>query len=245
MSTENDETTYTYNDEYKRPFVRQSTQGGRCAALNKYYKSTISDKLLNITSKELNVNGNICEILDECFEYTNKHRKIMENEYDPQFDDYRDINQEDKEKYVNDKLNKLTILKKWQKLNLNDVMMDFDGTSLYPSAMWDEKSVYLKIKTEFVFQPHMNNDYLEAFNNQNFTQNGNESAILKLKSYYPPNLIIQHLPVKEKVKNIEVKGMRNGFIIDTLTWVDICGIIKMGETVIEFYEGVIYRENFK
>ena len=33
--------------------------------------------------------------------------------------------------------------------------MDFDSTSLYPSAMWDEKSVYLKIETGFALKPHM------------------------------------------------------------------------------------------
>ena len=39
--------------------------------------------------------------------------------------------------------------------------------------------------------------------------------------------------------------MRNGYIIDTLTSVDICEIVKIGGRVIEIYEGVLYRENFK
>ena len=39
--------------------------------------------------------------------------------------------------------------------------------------------------------------------------------------------------------------MRNGYIIDTLTSVEICEIVKIGERVIEIYEGVVYRENFK
>ena len=38
--------------------------------------------------------------------------------------------------------------------------------------------------------------------------------------------------------------MRNGYIIDTLTSVDIQEIVKIGGKVIEFYEGIIYRENF-
>ena len=38
--------------------------------------------------------------------------------------------------------------------------------------------------------------------------------------------------------------MRNGYIIDTLTLVDICEIVKIGGRVIEIYEGVNYRENF-
>ena len=39
--------------------------------------------------------------------------------------------------------------------------------------------------------------------------------------------------------------MRNGYIIDTLTSVVICEIVKMGGKVIEIYEGVIYQENFQ
>ena len=123
--------------------------------------------------------------------------------------------------------------------------MDFDATSLYPSALWDENSVYPKIETGFAFKPHMNNVYVDAFNNQTFNQDGDESAIIRIKYYNPPDLIFQHFPVKEKVKNVEVNRMRNGYIIDTLTSVDICEIVKIGGKVIEIYEGVIYRENFK
>ena len=39
--------------------------------------------------------------------------------------------------------------------------------------------------------------------------------------------------------------MRNGYIIDTSTSVSFCEIVRMGGRVIEIYEGVIYRENFK
>ena len=53
------------------------------------------------------------------------------------------------------------------------------------------------------------------------------------------------MPVKEKVKNVEGNRMRNGYIIDTLTLVDFCEIVKIGGRVVEIYEGVLYRENFK
>ena len=83
-------------------------------------------------------------------------------------------------------------------------MMDFGATSLYPSGMLDENSVYPEIETGFAFKPHMNHVFVEAFNNQTFNQDGDESAILGKKYYNPPNLIFQHLPVKEKIKKIEV-----------------------------------------
>ena len=107
------------------------------------------------------------------------------------------------------------------KLDLKKTQEDFDATSLYPSAMYDEKSVYCKIETGFTFKPHMNDVYVEAFNNKSFNQDGNESGILRMKYYNPPNLVFQHSPVKEKVKNLEVNRMRNGYIVDTLTSVDI------------------------
>ena len=39
--------------------------------------------------------------------------------------------------------------------------------------------------------------------------------------------------------------MRKGYVIDKLTSVDIQEILKNRGKVIEIYEGVIYRENFK
>ena len=247
LGDESDEPIYTYNDEFMRHFVRQSINGGRCSAVNQYYISNLSDEVFNIISRELDINGNdnICETLEKDFEYTNEQRKIKENENDSQFNDYRDNDEEERTEHINKELNKLPIQRKLQKLNPNDVMMDFDATSLYPSAMWDVNSVYPKIKTGYAFKLHMNIVYVEAFNNQTFNQDGDESAILRIKYYNPCDLIFQHLPVGEKVKTIEVNRMRNGYIIETLTSVDIQEIVKTGGRVIEICEGVIYRENFK
>ena len=82
---------------------------------------------------------------------------------------------------MNRKLNMLPVHKELSKLNSNKTQMDFDATSLYPSALWDESSVYPKIETGFAFKPDMNNVYVKAFNNQTFNQDGDESAILTLK----------------------------------------------------------------
>ena len=51
--------------------------------------------------------------------------------------------------------------------------------------------------------------------------------------------------MKENVKIIGINRMRKGYTINTLTSVDIQEIVKIGGRVIEIYEGVIYRENFK
>ena len=245
LRDENDDPIYTYTDPFMRNFVRKAIKGGRCNAFNQHYKFEISDEVFNIISNELNVNGNICEILEKYFEFLNNYEKQHSKEFDSKYNEYRDIDQKEKEKYVNRKLNMLPIHKKLSKLNSNKTQMNFDATSLYPSAMWDEKSVYPKIETGFAFNPNMNDVYVEAFNNQTFNEDGDESAILTIKYHNPPDLIFQHLPVKEKVKKIEVNRMRNGYIIDTLTSIDIQEIVKIGGKVIHIYEGVIYRENFK
>ena len=151
----------------------------------------------------------------------------------------------EKKIYVNEKLNMLSIHKELSKLNSNKTQMDFDATSLYPVAMWDEKSVYPKIESGFVFKPDMNDVYVEAFNNESFNEDGDESAIITIKYYNPPDLKFQHLPIKEKNEKLEANRMRNGYIIDTLTSVDIQEIVKIGGKVIEIYQGVIYRENYK
>ena len=108
--------------------------------------------------------------------------------------------------------------------------------------MWDKKSIQPKIETGDAFTRDMNNELVEKFNNQTFTQG---SAILKIKYYNPKYLIVQHIPIKEKEKKIEINRMRNGYIIDALTSVDIQEIVKIGGKVIENYEGVIYKQNFK
>ena len=167
LRDESDEPIYTYDDGFMRHFVRQSIKRGRCSALNQYYKSNISQEVFNVIAKELNVNGsdNVCEIINNYFEKTNEQRKIIEDEYDSKFKDYRDIDEEERTENINKELNKLPIREKLQKLYLNDVMMDFDATSLYPSAMWDENSVYPKVESGFAIKPHMNNVFVEAFNN--------------------------------------------------------------------------------
>ena len=75
----------------------------------------------------------------------------------------------------------LPIHKALSKLDSNKTQMDFDATSLYPSAMWDKNSVYAKIESGFAFKPHMNDVYVKAFNDQTFNEDGDESPILTIK----------------------------------------------------------------
>ena len=183
-------------------------------------------------------------LLKHIWNIKKKYFKIFEKEYEDQFNDYRDENKEEKEKYINEKLSNLRLHKIIKRIELIHLLWDFDAVSLYPSAMWDEKSIYPRIETGYAFTRDMNNELVEKFKNQTFTQG---SAILKIKYYNPKNLIVQHIPIKEKEKEKknEINRMRNGYIIDTSTSVDIQEVVKIGGKVIEIYEGVIYRKNFK
>ena len=91
----------------------------------------------------------------------------------------------------------------------------------------------------------MNDAVVGAFNNQIFNQDGSESAILKINYYNPLGLIIQHLPVKETVNKIEVNRMRNEYVIDTLTTVDVQEIVKIGVKYLKFLRVLFIQKIFK
>ena len=136
--------------------------------------------MFNIISKELNVNGNICEILEKYFQLSNKYEIQNAKGFDSKYDDYRDIDQEEKTDFINKQLYLLSFHKELSNLDSSKTQMDYDATSLYASAMWDEMSVYPEIETGFAFKPNMIDVYVETFNNQTFNQDGDESAILRI-----------------------------------------------------------------
>ena len=96
LRDENGEPTYTYTDPFKRNVVPNSIKGGRCNAFNQHYKSEISDEVFKISSKKLNVNGNICDLLEKNFEFLKKYEKIYAKEFESKNEVYRDINQKEK-----------------------------------------------------------------------------------------------------------------------------------------------------
>ena len=110
LRDEDDEPIYTYTDSLLRKFVRKAIKDGRCNAFNQHFKSEISDEVYNVISKELNFSGNICESLEKYLELLNKNEKQYAKEFNSKYDDYRNIDKK-KEKYVNKKLNKLSIHK--------------------------------------------------------------------------------------------------------------------------------------
>ena len=102
-----------------RSFLRNAIEGGRCNDFNQHYKSDISDEVFNIISKELNVSGNICDLLEKYFKFSNKYAKQYAKEFDSKYDDFRDIDQKGKINYINKNLNMLPIHEELSKLDSN------------------------------------------------------------------------------------------------------------------------------
>ena len=73
LRDENDEPIHIYADPFMRKILPNSTKGGRCNAFIQYYKSEISDDVFIIISKELNVNANICDLLESYFDFLSKY----------------------------------------------------------------------------------------------------------------------------------------------------------------------------
>ena len=83
LRDENDELISICTDPFFRNFFRQNIKGGRCNVFfHQHYKFIISDNVFNSITKELDINANICEILDKYFEFLNNYEKLYEGEVD-------------------------------------------------------------------------------------------------------------------------------------------------------------------
>ena len=135
LKEENDEAIYIYTDPFMRNFVRSSIYSGRCKTFVQHYRSEISDEFLNIISKELNVNGNIRDLLKRYVQFINNYVKLYAKDFDSKNEDYREIYQKEKMDYINKKLNLLPIYEQLSKLDLKNTQMEFEATDFYHSAM--------------------------------------------------------------------------------------------------------------
>ena len=95
--------------------------------------------------------------------------------------EYRVINQNEKDKYIKNKLNILAIHERLSKWDLYKTQMNSDATISYPSAMYDKNSIHAKIETVSGFEHHMNDVFVNDINIKIFNQDGNDSAVLKIK----------------------------------------------------------------
>ena len=109
MRDEDDESIYSYKDKYMRWFVRQSFKGGRVGVFNQCYKTKLCDEGLKILSKEINIKRSTYDTIAAYLNSKNKPFEFFDRNYDCNFNDYSYIDEENKEKYVNEKIIKLPI----------------------------------------------------------------------------------------------------------------------------------------
>ena len=188
----------------------------------------------------MRVKGRVYDIIEAFINYKNEHYEIIKKQYETQFTEYKKENEKEKEKHMNEKLGNLPIHQLKKRLHSTYSLMDFDATSLYPSAMYDEKYTYPKTEMGYANTKDTNDELVEKIINQTFTKG---RAILKIKNNNPKNSIVQHLPVKVEVNKIEALCMRNAYIIYTLRSVVFQGVVIIGGKVIEVLK-VLYIEIF-
>src|SRR5438093_9557145 len=206
---------FSHVNPFTRWFIRYAVKGGRVFANKKAFRSPLVDEVIEILQRYSALQT---DNISELMQWYSKEK--------------------DKSKITED-------IKKLVKTP-DDFLMAFDGTSLYPSAMADVNSEYPKAESARAFKPAEEKEFLCLFNAQQFRP---KTAILKVKYFNPPNLFLQHIAVKEKVqvgrKKYELSRFRNGYIIDTLTSVDIQEIVRAGGRIDRIYEGIVYEENYE
>ena len=74
------------------------------------------------------------------------------------------------EKYVNKKLGDLQFHRLLRRILSVDFLLDFDATRFFPSALWVEKSIYLRIETGDAYTKDMNNEFVQKLNSCDFIQ---------------------------------------------------------------------------
>ena len=99
-----------------------------------------------------------------------KQKKTMEKEKWSNLDDYQNNKLKVIDEHKRNQLSKLPILKKITEITITDVNLVFDATSMYSSAMWDEKSVYAKIGTANDSTSNMKDENVQKIKTQTFTQ---------------------------------------------------------------------------
>ena len=106
----------------------------------------------------------ISNVVDEYLKYINTKRDEFRLEFENDEKDYRKINKEELDKFLDKKLGEIEISKDLEKINKDDLLVSYDFNSLYPSAQIDINSTWPKIETSYPFKKYMNESICSLFN---------------------------------------------------------------------------------
>ena len=105
------------------------------------------------------------------------------------------------------------------------------------------KSTWPKIETAYPLKKYLTDAVCSLFNSGKWNEL-NRYDFLTFNYHNTENLVFEHLPLKEKIKNPyknnrleEITRMRNGIITEILTSVHIVEIVNCGGDILEVYEG--------
>jgi hypothetical protein len=253
---------YSHRNKYIRNFIRRTIKGGRVVAAINSFTSPLVPKIMEILRRYVEDGKDLesmillmeCykrELLNPTVDIVKSETRVLEDlkQKNPKLMDIVKWCDKNKDHPVFQK----DIPKKFFQLreelrgltaNSKDFMMAFDATSLYPSAMWDEESEFPDITSAKHFKNSEEKEILDLFNSQQFRP---KTGFFRVRYFNPPELFLQHLPVKETVindgKKIQMSRFRNGYIEDFLNSVDIQEIVRTGGTIIRIYEGFYYEKN--
>ena len=235
---------YRPKNKYVRDFIHKTVHGGRVVALNRKFVSTSFSQIVNILRKYFGKEHEISTLFEIYFRQIDRVEKYYTKKYENKFDDYRKINKQHFENYIEKKLSSLPISKELNKIDKSDLLVSSDYNSLYPSAMAHISSMWPAIETAKPINPEDSEVYCKLFNTGEWASL-NKTGFFKVKYHNPENLILQHMAVKEDVYNDtknkyeNVNRFRNGDITQHLTSVDIEEVVRVGGVIKEFYEGFI------
>ena len=240
---EGGEKIHSHIDPWTRKYIRRAVKGGRVSANIEKFLSKLLPTLKEKIQQLLNTDETCMVKLMQLYkpfliEKLQNHFNTKETSMGKLLELYSRLDDETKDK----------ISVELKDFNKDDLLMAFDATSLYPSAMFDSESEYPRCETAYHIKEHEKPIVLNLFNNQQFRP---RCGIFSVLYEYPENLFFQPMPAKDKTversvkQNLDVIRFRNGVIYDVLCSVDIQEIVRCGGKIIKIYDGIIYRENFK
>ena len=92
------------------------------------------------------------------------------------------------------------------------------------------------------FTKDANDEFVDANNIQSFTKGG---AVFIIKLYNPKDILLNRVPIKEKVGLVEIIRLKSGNSTNILTSVDIQEIAKIDGKVFEIYGEILGKEHLK
>ena len=94
-------TFYTPKNKYARDFIHRTVHGGRVVALSRKFASTSFNQIVNILKKYSGKEHEISKLFEIYCQRIDKVKKLYTKEYENKFNDYRKINKQLFENYIN------------------------------------------------------------------------------------------------------------------------------------------------